>query len=96
MVVSGCYATLNQQEVAETLGVDLVVNNTEKNKLVELANRQLGCANHACPCNRTRHGSIIPPWQATGLCQSPRRLPLSLYLLHRDSCPRAGNQPINY
>ncbi len=41
LVVSGCYATLNRQEVAETLGVDLVVNNTEKNKLVELTSRQL-------------------------------------------------------
>ena len=41
MVVSGCYATLNQQEVAETLGVDLIVNNNEKNNLVELTSRQL-------------------------------------------------------
>lgn len=36
MVVSGCYATLNQQEVAETLGVDVVVNNTEKKNWLNL------------------------------------------------------------
>ena len=33
LVVSGCYATLEEKEVAERLGVDLVVNNKEKDKL---------------------------------------------------------------
>lgn len=33
LVVSGCYATLQAQEVAQTLGVDLVVPNTEKDQL---------------------------------------------------------------
>ncbi len=42
MVVSGCYASLNQQEVAEALGVDLVINNSDKKQLVKLASRQLG------------------------------------------------------
>lgn len=33
LVVSGCYATLQATEVANTLGVDLVVPNTEKDQL---------------------------------------------------------------
>lgn len=41
MVVSGCYATLNQKEVAATLGVDLVVHNIDKNHLVETTKREL-------------------------------------------------------
>lgn len=35
LVVSGCYATLNQQQAEAELGVDLVVGNQEKDKLVE-------------------------------------------------------------
>lgn len=35
LVVSGCYASLNRQEAEELLGVDLVVPNKEKDKLVE-------------------------------------------------------------
>ncbi len=35
LVVSGCYATLSPAEVAETLGVDLVVSNQDKHQLVE-------------------------------------------------------------
>ena len=33
LVVSGCYATLQADEVAEAIGVDLVVPNTEKDRL---------------------------------------------------------------
>lgn len=33
LVVSGCYATLEEQDVAERLGVDLVVNNQNKDQL---------------------------------------------------------------
>lgn len=33
LVVSGCYATLEEQQVAERLGVDLVVNNQQKDQL---------------------------------------------------------------
>lgn len=33
LVVSGCYATLNSDQVADTLGVDLVVDNSEKDQL---------------------------------------------------------------
>ncbi len=35
LVVSGCYATLNQDEAAQLMGVDLVVGNAEKNQLVD-------------------------------------------------------------
>ena len=32
LVVSGCYATLNQQEAESLLGVDLVVSNKDKDR----------------------------------------------------------------
>lgn len=35
LVASGCYATLKTEEVADTLGVDLVVSNAEKDELPE-------------------------------------------------------------
>jgi threonylcarbamoyladenosine tRNA methylthiotransferase MtaB len=40
LVLSGCYATLNRAE-AESLGVDLVVANEEKNRLVDIAKQAL-------------------------------------------------------
>lgn len=41
LVVSGCYASLDPSETAQSLGVDLVVNNHEKDRLVEIASREL-------------------------------------------------------
>jgi len=41
LVVSGCYATLNETEAAQLLGVDLVVGNQNKAKLVEYTLNQL-------------------------------------------------------
>ena len=41
LVVSGCYATLNQQEAESLLGVDLVVSNKDKDQLVEKAITEL-------------------------------------------------------
>src|SRR5512137_119527 len=35
LVVSGCYATLNQDEAESLMGVDLVVGNRDKDQLVE-------------------------------------------------------------
>ena len=35
LVVSGCYVTLNEEEAAQLLGVDLVVSNKDKDQLVE-------------------------------------------------------------
>jgi threonylcarbamoyladenosine tRNA methylthiotransferase MtaB len=41
LVVSGCYATLNETEAAQLLGVDLIVSNKDKNQLVEKALTEL-------------------------------------------------------
>jgi threonylcarbamoyladenosine tRNA methylthiotransferase MtaB len=41
LVVSGCYATLNQDEAEAQLGVDLVVSNKDKDQLVEKALAEL-------------------------------------------------------
>ena len=41
MVVSGCYATLNEDEAAQLLGVDMIVSNKDKNQLVEKALTEL-------------------------------------------------------
>ncbi len=35
LVVSGCYATLNEDEAAQLMGVDLVISNKDKDQLVE-------------------------------------------------------------
>ncbi|MEM7293458.1 MAG: MiaB/RimO family radical SAM methylthiotransferase, partial [Pseudomonadota bacterium] len=40
VVVSGCYASLQPEDAAE-LGVDLIVHNQDKDRLVEIANREL-------------------------------------------------------
>ncbi len=44
LVVSGCYATLNEQEASALLGVDLVISNRDKNQLVETTLAQLNMA----------------------------------------------------
>lgn len=41
LVVSGCYATLNPDEISEELGVDLVVGNTDKARLIDIAKEKL-------------------------------------------------------
>jgi threonylcarbamoyladenosine tRNA methylthiotransferase MtaB len=41
LVVSGCYATLHHDEAAQLIGVDLVVDNQNKDRLVEIALREL-------------------------------------------------------
>ncbi len=41
LVVSGCYASLDPDQTAETFGVDLVVNNQDKDRLVEITGQQL-------------------------------------------------------
>lgn len=53
LVLSGCYATLNRNE-AEQLGVDLVVANTDKGRLVDIATREL--ALEAMPAFSTEPG----------------------------------------
>lgn len=41
IIASGCYVTLNSEEAAELLGVDLIVSNQDKDRLVELAIAEL-------------------------------------------------------
>ncbi len=41
LVMSGCYAALSAEAAAEELGVDLVVGNQDKDRLVEIAQREL-------------------------------------------------------
>ena len=41
LVMSGCYASLDPQQAAGELGVDLLVPNTQKEDLVEIATREL-------------------------------------------------------
>lgn len=56
LVVSGCYATLNQQEAEDLLGVDLVISNQDKDKLVEITTNELNLA--AMPAMSTEPGAI--------------------------------------
>ncbi len=41
LVMSGCYAALSAEQAAAELGVDLVVGNQDKDRLVEIARREL-------------------------------------------------------
>ena len=41
LVMTGCYASLNPEEAKTALGVDLVVNNADKHRLVEIAKESL-------------------------------------------------------
>ncbi|MES9962037.1 MAG: tRNA (N(6)-L-threonylcarbamoyladenosine(37)-C(2))-methylthiotransferase MtaB [Candidatus Sedimenticola sp. 20ELBAFRAG] len=54
LVVSGCYASLDPTETAQSQGVDLVVSNTDKDRLVEIASRELHI--HAMPEQATIPG----------------------------------------
>jgi threonylcarbamoyladenosine tRNA methylthiotransferase MtaB len=45
LVVSGCYASLDAQQAISALGADLVVGNTDKDRLVEIAMRDLELPN---------------------------------------------------
>ncbi|MCP3867928.1 MAG: tRNA (N(6)-L-threonylcarbamoyladenosine(37)-C(2))-methylthiotransferase MtaB [Gammaproteobacteria bacterium] len=54
LVVSGCFASLNPDETADTLGVDLVVENGEKDRLVEITSKKLEL--HTMPALATLPG----------------------------------------
>jgi len=41
LVVSGCYVSLNEEEAAQLLGVDLIISNKDKNQLVDIVLNQL-------------------------------------------------------
>ncbi|MBK8816211.1 MAG: tRNA (N(6)-L-threonylcarbamoyladenosine(37)-C(2))-methylthiotransferase MtaB [Methylococcaceae bacterium] len=56
LVVSGCYATLNQAEAEQLLGVDLVVSNKDKDQLVERSIAELNL--DTMPAMSTEPGAI--------------------------------------
>lgn len=56
LVVSGCYATLNQDEAEAQMGVDLVVSNKDKDRLVEKALAELNL--DSMPAMSTEPGEI--------------------------------------
>jgi len=56
LVVSGCYATLNRDEAAALMGVDLVVGNRDKDRLVEQALAELDVT--TMPAMSTEPGEI--------------------------------------
>jgi threonylcarbamoyladenosine tRNA methylthiotransferase MtaB len=41
LVVSGCYSTLNKENINELTGIDLIIDNKEKDKLVDISLREL-------------------------------------------------------
>lgn len=56
LVLSGCYATLHQDEAAQLLGVDLVVGNKDKDHLVDLALAELNL--DTMPAMATEPGEV--------------------------------------
>jgi len=56
LVVSGCYATLNENEAATLMGVDLVVSNKDKDQLVEKTLAELNM--DSMPAMSTEPGEI--------------------------------------
>ena len=56
LVVSGCYATLNQDEATELMGVDLVISNQDKNLLVSKTLSELNL--DSMPAMATEPGEI--------------------------------------
>ncbi len=56
LVVSGCYATLNEEEAASLLGVDLVISNKDKDQLVEKTLAELNM--DSMPALSTEPGEI--------------------------------------
>ena len=54
LVLSGCHATLYRDEAAALVGVDLVVGNTDKDRLVEMALRE--CREPSSPTAATEPG----------------------------------------
>ncbi|BBL70759.1 tRNA (N(6)-L-threonylcarbamoyladenosine(37)-C(2))-methylthiotransferase MtaB [Methylogaea oryzae] len=57
LVVSGCYATLHPEQAGQALGVDLLVPNADKDRLVELTQRQLN--QDSAPAFATEPGESV-------------------------------------
>ncbi|MDD5577663.1 MAG: tRNA (N(6)-L-threonylcarbamoyladenosine(37)-C(2))-methylthiotransferase MtaB [Methylobacter sp.] len=56
LIISGCYATLNHEEVAQQMGVDMIVSNKDKNRLVEKTLTELNM--DAMPAMSTEPGEF--------------------------------------
>jgi threonylcarbamoyladenosine tRNA methylthiotransferase MtaB len=56
LVVSGCYATLNETEAAQLMGVDFIVGNQDKNQLVEKTLAELNL--NSMPAMSTEPGEV--------------------------------------
>ncbi|NOV28557.1 tRNA (N(6)-L-threonylcarbamoyladenosine(37)-C(2))-methylthiotransferase MtaB [Methylomonas sp. ZR1] len=56
LVVSGCYATLNEEEAAQLMGVDVIVGNQDKNQLVEKTLAELNL--DSMPAMSTEPGEV--------------------------------------
>jgi threonylcarbamoyladenosine tRNA methylthiotransferase MtaB len=56
LVVSGCYATLHEDEAAQLMGVDLIVSNKDKNQLVEKTLAELNL--DSMPAMSTEPGEV--------------------------------------
>lgn len=56
LVVSGCYATLNREEAEQLMGVDLIVGNQDKDKLVEKTLAELNM--DSMPAMSTEPGEV--------------------------------------
>ena len=83
LVVSGCYASLETEAIAAELGVDLVVANPDKDRLIDIAARRLDLPvmpETATEPARTPAGARPAP----RIRQGTGRLPLPLRLLHCD------------
>lgn len=56
LIVSGCYATLNPDEAAQLMGVDLIVSNKDKNQLVDKTLSELNL--DSMPAMSTEPGEV--------------------------------------
>ena len=56
LLVSGCYASLDPTGTRQTLGVDLIVDNRDKDRLVDIASRELNL--HGMPEMATEPGEL--------------------------------------
>ncbi len=56
LIITGCHASLNAQETADQLGVDLVVSNDQKDNLASIAQQELSLP--SMPLSATEPGDI--------------------------------------
>ncbi len=59
LIVSGCYASLNTEETANLLGVDLVVTNRDKDNLCDMGMDLLGASNTLANEPELEHPAVL-------------------------------------